>query len=146
MLKGLTQTGANSGIGFEATKAFLAASASYHVLLACRSKDKADKALTELEALSLKGTFSYLPLDITNEPSIESAYNLVATQFRKLDILINNAGVHIIGSNLNLADQMRQTFSTNTASQAAITETFKPLLKLSPNPKVIFLSSQTNPQ
>jgi NAD(P)-dependent dehydrogenase (short-subunit alcohol dehydrogenase family) len=103
------------------------ASASYHVLLACRSKDKAEKALSDIKASVPKGSVSYLPLDITDQSSIDSAYELVVAQFNRLDIIINNAGILVTEG--KLAEQMRQTFWTNTASQAAVTETFRPLLK-----------------
>ncbi|MEM1333642.1 MAG: SDR family NAD(P)-dependent oxidoreductase, partial [Actinomycetota bacterium] len=41
-------TGANSGIGFEAAKALVDNGA--HVVLACRSVEKAEQAVAEIEA------------------------------------------------------------------------------------------------
>jgi len=132
-------TGSNSGIGFETAKTFLASSASYHVLLACRSEDKAKKALSEIESTSPKGSASFLQLDITDESSIGSAYEAVSSQFGRLDFLINNAGINSMSG--DLPNQMRTTLSTNAVAQAVMTETFKPLLKKSPNPRLLFVSS-----
>jgi NAD(P)-dependent dehydrogenase (short-subunit alcohol dehydrogenase family) len=64
---------------------------------------------------------------------------MVTTQFKKLDVLINNAGIHPVAG--KLSELMRQTLSTNTVSQAAGTEAFRPLLKKSPNPRLVFVSS-----
>ncbi len=43
-------TGANSGIGFEATK--LLCAAGYHVVLACRRLEAADKAASDVKLLT----------------------------------------------------------------------------------------------
>lgn len=135
----LTQIGANSGIGLETAKAFLAASASYHVLLACRSNEKAMIAISNIEKSIPKGSYSYLLLDITDETSIVFASEKVTTKFGKLDVLINNAGIH--PTNGKLCELMYQALSTNTVAQAAVTEAFRPLLTKSPNPRLIFVSS-----
>jgi len=98
-------------------------------------------AIAEIKASNPteSSSYSYLPLDITDESSIDSASRMVAAEFKRIDVLINNAGIHPTSG--KLCDLMRHALSTNTVSQAAVTEAFRPLLKQSPNPRLIFISS-----
>jgi NAD(P)-dependent dehydrogenase (short-subunit alcohol dehydrogenase family) len=135
----LTNLGANSGIGFETAKAFVSASPSYHVLLACRSIEKAEQAIADIKSTDHKGTLSALHLDVTDETIINAAVETVSSTFGRLDIQINNAGVHSKAP--GLPAQMRDVLETNTTGPAAMTEAFKHLMKKSTNPRLIFVSS-----
>ena len=55
--KTIIVTGANTGIGYETALALYEAGA--HVVLACRSMDKAKEAQKKLEAINGKGTLKY---------------------------------------------------------------------------------------
>jgi len=131
--------GSNSGIGYDTAKA-LAASASYHVIMACRSAEKAAQALSEIRAISPKGSLSTIQLDVTDHASIYQAAKIVDEEFGRLDTLINNAGV--LPKSKGLADQMREAFEINAIGQAIMTEAFRPLLAKSQNARLIFVSSR----
>jgi NAD(P)-dependent dehydrogenase (short-subunit alcohol dehydrogenase family) len=109
------------------------------VLLACRSLEKAERAIAEVQATSPKGTLYPLQLDVTNESEIEAAVKQVSSTFGHLDVLINNAGIHARSE--GFPSQLREAFATNTAGPAAMVEAFKPLLKKSPNPRLLFVST-----
>jgi NAD(P)-dependent dehydrogenase (short-subunit alcohol dehydrogenase family) len=62
-------TGGNSGIGFSTVKILLAKGAT--VIIAGRSMDKVNEALTKLDGLKLKGRVSGMKLDIAAFSSID---------------------------------------------------------------------------
>jgi NAD(P)-dependent dehydrogenase (short-subunit alcohol dehydrogenase family) len=87
-------TGASSGIGAEAARAFAAQGAD--VVLLARRVDKLEaleKKLRETgrNALAVK-------CDVTNEEEVQAAVQAVIDRFGKIDILMNNAGVAGAGS------------------------------------------------
>jgi NAD(P)-dependent dehydrogenase (short-subunit alcohol dehydrogenase family) len=90
-------TGANSGIGYEATRAFAGAGAD--VVMACRSVDRGDTARRELARESdthLTGAVTVRECDLADLASVRSFAGTVADAHAPLDILCNNAGVMAI--------------------------------------------------
>ncbi|KAF3070577.1 3-keto-steroid reductase [Daldinia childiae] len=137
-------TGASSGIGYETVAALANTSADFHILLGSRSVEKGKKALEELQSTrksSLKGPISVIQIDVTDQKSIDAARQQIETQFGKLDVLINNAGV-IIYQPVDQLTALRETFETNLFGQVMVTEALEPLLKKSANPYIIYVSSE----
>jgi NAD(P)-dependent dehydrogenase (short-subunit alcohol dehydrogenase family) len=89
-------TGANSGLGFEATKAFAANGAT--VIMACRSTERGETAATEIsEAVGATGaTLNVRQCDLASLDSIESFATDIETEYDAIDVLCNNAGVMAI--------------------------------------------------
>ncbi|MBC2603359.1 SDR family oxidoreductase [Puniceicoccus vermicola] len=90
-LKNLTVaiTGASSGIGLEAAKLF--AQAGCKVALLARNPERlkeAEKAVQSSGSPTLA-----LPVDVTDESSVASAFAKIADELGPVDILVNNAGV-----------------------------------------------------
>ena len=81
-------TGGNGGIGLGMAKGLAEAGAS--VVIAGRDKTKAQSALAELHALGAKAAF--VAFDALDEASCREAVDSAASEFGRLDILINNAG------------------------------------------------------
>lgn len=106
--------------------------------------EKGQKAVKDIhsEYGSLKGTISVLQIDITDQSSIEAAKKHIESQFGKLDILINNAGILVHQPDLDTITALRKSFETNVFAQMIITESFEPLLKKSAKPYVIYVSSE----
>ena len=86
-------TGASSGIG-EATARELAGHGAVLALVA-RRKDRLDALAAEIEAGG--GTALAVPADITDRAEAEQAVDTVVERFGRLDILINNAGLMLLG-------------------------------------------------
>jgi len=89
-------TGANSGLGYEATKAFAAKGAT--VIMACRSLDRGRQAATEIQATlgETGATLNVRECDLASLESIAAFADGVADDYETLDILCNNAGVMAI--------------------------------------------------
>ncbi|KAI0853832.1 putative short chain dehydrogenase/reductase [Daldinia vernicosa] len=137
-------TGASSGIGYETVAALSNTSADFHILLGSRSIEKGQRALDELQSArgsSLKGPISTIQIDVTDQKSIDAARQQIETQFGKLDVLINNAGI-LIYQPIDQLTALRETFETNLFGQVMVTETLEPLLKKSANPYIIYVSSE----
>ncbi len=122
-------TGANRGIGLALTQALKAR--GYSVLAACR------KSSTQLDALGVEVVGN---VDVTEEAGID---NLVsALGGRKVDLLINNAGILIWGDTLEKLDKqaiLRQ-FEVNALAPLAVTARLKN--QLQPGAKVAFITSR----
>jgi len=100
-------TGASSGIGAATSRAFAAAGAD--VVLVARSQDK----LHQLAA-TLPGNPLVYPADITNTEETRTLIDHVLHKRETIDILINNAGIGVIGPVETLsAHDLQQTFAVN---------------------------------
>ncbi len=131
-------TGANRGIGKEVSRQL--AERGYRVLLAGRSVDKAKSAAAEL------GNDKLIPvqLDVADPQSIAALHERVQQEFGRLDVLINNAAINYdtwqraINADLNM---VRDTFETNVYGPWLLCQTFVPLLRQSPHPRIVNVSS-----
>ncbi len=129
-------TGANSGIGFEATRGLMQRGA--HVVMACRNAEKAAEAIAELERSAPAGTAEVRPLDLASLASVEAfadAYDL-----GRLDVLVNNAGVMALPRR-ETADSIEMQFGTNVVGPYALTGRLLPNLLATPHSRTVWLSS-----
>lgn len=85
-------TGATSGVGFEAAKRL--AQAGAHLILVCRNVDKAKIVKTEITARF--GTqVDIVQANFSNLDDVRNAANQILNQFSTINVLINNAGIHL---------------------------------------------------
>ena len=82
-------TGASSGIGRYSAIHLVKSNAK--VIFACRTEEKAKKALEEIP-LNLRKNAEYIYLDLCSFDSIIKFSNLIKEKYPKIDILMNNAG------------------------------------------------------
>jgi NAD(P)-dependent dehydrogenase (short-subunit alcohol dehydrogenase family) len=89
-------TGANSGLGYEATKAFARKGAT--VVMACRSTDRGEQAANDIsETLDPTGaTLNVRECDLADLGSVASFAEGVREEYDQLHLLCNNAGVMAI--------------------------------------------------
>ena len=126
-------TGANSGLGLESARALAAKGAT--VLLACRSLDKASSTAAALRS-ETGGALIPLELDLADLESVQRA----AAQVEGLDLLLNNAGVMAPPRTLSRQGFELQ-FAVNHLGHVALTQALLPLLKRSPNGRIVHVSS-----
>lgn len=86
-------TGASSGIGAATARNLAAEGAS--VAVVARRKDRLHALVAEIEAAG--GTALAVATDITDRTQAEQAVDTVIDRFGRLDILINNAGLMLLG-------------------------------------------------
>ncbi|CAD6590217.1 MAG: hypothetical protein ASARMPRED_004680 [Alectoria sarmentosa] len=123
-------SGANRGTGFSILRAAATRSPSDHYLLAARSMENGELAIEELRK-------------VTSESSVKGAEQEVTEKYARLDVLINNAGTAILESpdGPNIQEGYAQTSNTNITSVALMMSIFLPLMKTSPDARIINVSS-----
>lgn len=82
-------TGASSGIG-EATAKVLAA-AGAHIVIGARRTERLEKLADEIAAKG--GVVRPRKLDVTNRSEVEAFTSFARSEFGRLDVIVNNAGV-----------------------------------------------------
>jgi len=83
-------TGGNAGIGFEAAVGVAALEAT--TILACRNRDKAEAAATEVTKRTWNDDVHVVSLDRADLASVRKAAEEVLSRWDRLDVLVNNAG------------------------------------------------------
>jgi len=132
-------TGANKGIGKEIARQL--GLLGYTVVLTAREQNAGERAVAELIAAGCDAY--YVQLDVTSAPDIANLVKYLETNFGKLDVLVNNAGIAIEwDGNPTTPEKVRRTLEVNLVAPYAITEALVPLLSLSDDARVINHSSQ----
>lgn len=134
-------TGANSGIGFEAAKALAAKGAE--VILAVRSQEKGDAALSQIRTEIPTAKLQTRLLDLANLASVKTFAEQFKSDFDQLDLLINNAGIMIPPYGKTL-DGFESQFGTNHLGHFALTAQLFDLLKTTPESRIVNVSSNAH--
>ena len=131
-------TGANTGIGYETALALYQAGA--HVILACRSTEKALDTQLRLETQGGTGSLEIGVIDLSDLESVTQFAKGFTAKHQKLDVLINNAGVMVPPASYTKQGYELQ-FGVNYLGHFALTGYLYPLLKNTPKSRVVMLSS-----
>jgi NAD(P)-dependent dehydrogenase (short-subunit alcohol dehydrogenase family) len=136
-------TGANRGLGFEASRQL--AKQGYHVILTSRNEEKGQKATQTLKDEGLKITFHQL--DVTSDESCQKLATFIEKEFGKLDVLINNAGILIDGKDQGESifnadiETLKETMETNLYGVFRVTKALVPLMKKQRYGRIVNVSS-----
>ncbi|MEW1847258.1 SDR family oxidoreductase [Nonomuraea angiospora] len=141
-------TGANKGIGRAAAEQLAALGMT--VLIGARDPRRGEEAAAALRATG--GDAHAITLDVTDPATAQAAAEQVEERFGRLDVLVNNAGITGSGqvtptdahdqvpSSVDL-DMVRAVFETNVLGVIAVTNAMLPLLRRSPAPRIVNVSS-----
>ena len=111
-------TGANSGIGFEASRALAAKRAT--VVLACRNLEKGQASVDAIRAQTPDAKLALERLDLGDLGTVRSFAAKVLRDHGKLDALINNAGIMAI-PRMTTKDGFETQIGTNHLAHFALT-------------------------
>nr|WP_321410713.1 SDR family oxidoreductase [uncultured Allomuricauda sp.] len=140
-MKNALITGANKSIGYETTRQLL--QQGYYVYLGSRNLEKGKAAVETLKAEGLNNTEA-IQLDVTDEESVKAARIEIGKKTDVLDVLVNNAGINGGWPQAALEasiDQFKQVFETNVYGVARVTQAFIDMLRKSPQPRIVNVSS-----
>ncbi|MER7274761.1 SDR family NAD(P)-dependent oxidoreductase [Dactylosporangium sp. NPDC000244] len=141
-------TGANKGIGRGAAEQLAALGMT--VLIGARDARRGEEAAVAVRAAG--GDAIAVTLDVTDPAVVREAARQIEERFSHLDVLINNAGITGSGpvapqdahdqvpSSVDL-DMVRAVFETNVLGVIAVTNAMLPLLRRSPAPRIVNVSS-----
>ena len=134
-------TGANSGVGFEAAAQF--SDAGYkRVIVAARSIDKAELAVSELQART--GTQSFVPLcvDLDDLSSVRAAVEAVVTDGSEVDVLVLNAGMPPGSALRRTAEGIEATMSATLTGHHLLTMGLLDAGMLGPSARILIAGSE----
>ncbi|MBD2769070.1 SDR family oxidoreductase [Hymenobacter sp. BT664] len=140
-MKSALVTGANKSIGFEVARQL--AQQGVYVYLGSRNLENGIAAVNKLKAEGLSNVES-IQLDITDDDSVKEARAEIGKKTEALDILINNAGIYggypqsALDSTI---DQFKTAYDANVFGVVRVTQAFIDLLKKSPEPRIVNVSS-----
>jgi NAD(P)-dependent dehydrogenase (short-subunit alcohol dehydrogenase family) len=134
-------TGANSGIGYESAVALARKGA--HVVMACRSMERAERARQELLARAPDASVEILLLDLASLNSVQDFATAFASRYDRLDILMNNAGI-MAPPYHKTKDGFESQLGANHLGHFALTGVLLPKLLQTPKSRVVTVSSYAN--
>lgn len=140
-MKSALVTGANKSIGFEVARQL--AQKGIYVYLGSRNLQNGIEAVRKLNAEGLNNVAA-IQLDITEDESVIEARKEIGKKTTALDILINNAGIfggHPQSALNATIDQFKAAYDANVYGVARVTQAFIDLLKQSPAPRIVNVSS-----
>ncbi|MGW5351393.1 SDR family oxidoreductase [Streptomyces sp. NPDC004031] len=133
-------TGANKGIGYEIAAGLGAL--GWSVGIGARNEERRAAAVDTLRAAGAD-VFG-VPLDVTDDASVTAAARLVEERTGRLDTLVNNAGITGGGPQEPTTvdvNRVRAAVETNVIGVIRVTNAFLPLLRRSPSPRIVNVSS-----
>lgn len=127
-------TGANRGLGYEVARRLIEAGQT--VWIGARDTVSGQDAADRLGA-------RFVPLDVTDDRSVEAGVATLREHVGHLDVLINNAGIlgEVAAPEDMTADQLRDVYETNVFGLVRVTRAFLPLLRKGTDPSVINVTS-----
>jgi NAD(P)-dependent dehydrogenase (short-subunit alcohol dehydrogenase family) len=133
-------TGANKGIGFELARQLGRRGMS--VLLGARNTELGEDAAQKLRSEGLDARA--LHIDLNQLETIHQATKQIETEYGRLDVLINNAGIADAAdgppSTANL-EAVRRVFDTNLFGTLAVTQAMLPLVRRAIAGRIVNVSS-----
>lgn len=131
-------TGGSKGIGYAIAKAFLSSGAK--VFICARDKSELKRAVEQLSAL---GRVEGEVCDVRSEAQVRMMLEECVRVFGGVDVLVNNAGIGIIGKTVEemSAEDFEQTLQTNLFGVFYACHHAIPLLKQQGGGYIINISS-----
>ncbi|CCH32536.1 SDR family NAD(P)-dependent oxidoreductase [Actinosynnema sp. NPDC047251] len=148
-------TGGNKGIGREVVRRL--AGQGFTVYLGARDPERGHCAVEELTsapdgaARTAKSggrgnglDIRFVRLDVGDVASVRAAVTTIEAATGRLDVLVNNAGIMVewdVRTTDITAAHLREVFEVNVFGVVTVTSACLPLLRRSPNPRVVNMSS-----
>ena len=131
-------TGANSGLGYHTVRGLAAAGA--HVMMACRSLDRGERAAADLRKQLPAAQLTLVELDLADLESVTHCAAVINEASERLDILVNNAGLSFF-SPRETVQGFEIHIGVNHLGHFALTSRLLPLLLASNAGRVVNVSS-----
>lgn len=134
-------TGANSGIGYEASR-FLAYKGA-RIVMACRSKDKAMAAMSKIKQELPEAELDFITYDQADFHAIDRFVAELKQRYTRIDVFVCNAGIfHPRSADEMMAPSLKLTLGTNFIGLYYLMREITPYLDRPGKPtRVIFVTS-----
>jgi retinol dehydrogenase 12 len=134
-------TGANSGIGKEATLGLARMGA--RVVMVCRNGPRGEVAADEIRRAANSAQVDLLIADMSLQASVRALADQIKQRYPQVDVLINNAGGAVVHRKLS-AEGIEMTIAQNHLGAALLTLELLDALKASAPSRIINVSSQAH--
>ena len=134
-------TGANAGIG-KATALELARR-DYTVVMACRSRERGEKAQAEIRAKGENDQVDLLLADLASQADVRRLADDFKARYDRLDALVNNAGLFSQSRQLT-GDGIEETFAVNHLASFLLTNLLLDVLKRSAPARIVNVTSEAH--
>ncbi len=131
-------TGANTGLGYETALGL--ADKGCKVIMACRNKGKAEKAMADIRKEVPNADLEFIKLDLNSLNSVREFANAYNEKHDRLDLLINNAGL-MIPPLIRTEEGFESQFGVNHLGHFLLTNLLFPVISKTKNARVVSLSS-----
>lgn len=131
-------TGANSGLGYETALAL--AKKDIHIVMACRSQDRAEEAKSDILKQVPNASLEIMLVDLSKLESVRHFANKFLASHHRLDLLINNAGVMVPPYTVT-EDGFELQMGANYFGHFLLTGMLLPLVLRTPHSRIVSLSS-----
>jgi NAD(P)-dependent dehydrogenase (short-subunit alcohol dehydrogenase family) len=133
-------TGATRGIGFACARQLAQFGAA--IVMVCRDRDRAADARNEIAKVANGPKPLLLIADLFSQPSIRALAGEICSRFRRIDVLINNAGAMFSTRELTL-DGFEKTFALNHLAPFLLTNLLLDLVHAAPQGRIITVGSES---
>lgn len=137
--KDILVTGANSGLGLEATKAL--SSKGAHVIMAVRDMDRGKEAEKSIRKENPESRLELMQIDLADLDSVRRFSDDFHSKHSRLDVLINNAGVMSPPTREVTKQNLELQFGTNHLGHFLLTGLLLDILRNTPNSRIAVQSS-----
>lgn len=134
-------TGSNKGLGLETSRGL--AKQGYTVIVTARDASKGKEAIKDLSSTGAKVAFHVL--DVARQDHIEAIAKYVTSEYGRLDVLVNNAGIFLANDRASAfetsPEDVRKVFETNTMGALSLCQKLIPLMLKNKWGRVVNVSS-----
>lgn len=131
-------TGATSGLGKEASRILTKKNAT--VIMAVRNTEKAEKVVQEIKKHQPSAEIDVREMDLSSLESVKKFASGVLSDYKRLDVLVNNAGIMACPFD-KTKDGYEIQMGTNHLGHFALTGLLMPLLGKTKNARIVATSS-----
>src|SRR5215471_11047622 len=131
-------TGANGGLGLETARQLAAKGA--HVVMAVRNQEKAEAALQEIRTSAPDASLELVVLDLASQASVRAAAEQIIAAHKRIDLLVNNAGVMGIPE-VKTVDGFEMQFGVDHLGHWSLTALLLPALLRPPGARIVTVTS-----
>ena len=141
--KNVLLTGATGGIGRELAKKFV--TLGYNIFLTSTNEDNLVALKDQIRPANSRVKIEYFPAFLDNEREIDSLISSVRKSFKKIDILVNCAGVFEVNTLSEVTRQSyRKSFDVNVMAPFLLSQEFSKDMIKSKKGKIVNIGSSSS--